>query len=487
MPGSSRSPVAKHIIMLNIQSEYDVIVIGSGPSGCACAIRCGQLGLKTLCIDNLQSKSSQNFSQGLVTHPGSLETIILLGSANHYYSIVKNSKSHGINVSALSIDLQQMMARKTNILKKISQDISKQFSENNIDFIHGKAKLIAPTKIELISNSNASHNKLTGTHIILATESIPITIACAQVDNNLILDSAAALNLNEIPKKLVILGAGVLGLEIAGIWNRLGAETILLDAQESFLGLVDHQISREAYKIFTEQGLDIRVGTRVISTNISNNKVIIEYQDPEGIHTIEVDKLIVASGRKPNSDNLAAPEANLFLDENGFIHTDDNYRTNLPNIYAIGDLTIMGPMLTHKGIAEGQFVADQIANRPVSFINYKKVPNVIYTEPEVAWIGQSETALNAIGHPTRIGLFYLDKNLKAISSNATDGMIKIISCAKTETILGVQIISKNASELISEAALAMEFTANSEDVSNTMHPFPCFAEIICEASKLTSI
>ncbi len=471
--------------MIEIEPEYDVIVVGAGPSGCACANQCGQLGLKTLCIDNQEPKRGKNILPGIITHPGCLETIILLESASHYFSIIKNSSEHGINVESLTLDLKQMMRRKTNILTKIGQDIINKFEKNNVAFINAKAKLLAPNKIEITSSAKPENKTITSAHIVLASESIPITVPCAPVNNKNILDSNAALSLTELPKKLAILGAGVLGLELASIWDRLGAETILLDAQELFLGLVDHQIAREAYKIFSNQGLDIRVGTRVLSSKIANNQVHIEYQDIEGIHTIQVDKLFVASGRKPNSENLAAPEANLFLDENGYIHTDENYRTNLPNVYAIGDLTLMAPMLAHKGIAEGEFVANFLANAPTLPINYKIIPNIIYTDPEIAWVGQTEQSLNAIGYTANTGITYLNKNVRAISGDASNGMAKVITCAESDVILGIQIISKNASELITAAAIAMEFSANFEDIERTMHPHPCFAEIIREASKLT--
>lgn len=456
--------------MISIKPHYDVIVIGSGPAACACAIKCGKLELKTLCIDNLDSHLSQNITQGQISHPGCLETIILLNSANFYAELVKNSKNHGVSFKSINFDLKRMMTKKTNILKKITQHTVDQFNFYQIDFIHGKSRIISPGKIEL-SNLN-DKRYVSASHIVLATESIPISVQGVSIDNQYIIDSTSALNINNTPKQLAILGAGVLGLELAGIWNRLGSETILFDAQESFLSLVDHQISREAYKIFTEQGIDIRLGTRILSTKIINNKVVIEYQDIEdGVQKIEVDMLLVASGKKPNSENLAAPEANLFIDSNGFVLTDENYRTNLPNVYAIGDLALAGPMLTHKGVAEGNYVAEFIANRQVAHINFKLIPNVIYTYPEIAWIGQTELTLNALGYATNVEILTFDQNIKALCINQTEGIIKIVSCAKSETILGIQLISNNASDLISFAALAMEFSSNIEDIKRTIYPY----------------
>ncbi len=468
--------------MQKIKEKYDVVIIGSGPSGCACAIRCAQLGLKTLCVDNLQHKRSRKLLPGLFTNAVSLETIALLESAKLYDAILNKINAHGIYAEEVTLNLSQMIARKDNILAQVNQNLNKQFAAHRIDFIHGKAKLLDPKTVEVSSILQPEDNKINAEQIILATESSPISVPCATIDNEYILDSSAALSLKELPKRLAILGAGVIGLELGGIWNRLGAETILLDAQETFLGLADHQISREAYKIFSAQGLELRPGTRVISTKVTGKKVHVEYQDAEGTHAIRVDKLIVASGRKPNTENLAEASANLLLDENGYVHVNENFRTNLPGVYAIGDLTMLGPMLTHNGMAEGVFVAEQIAGIQSSPIDYNTTPNVIYTDPEIAWVGQTEQALKAMGVAIKIGTFPLILNPKAISEDASDGMVKIIVCAKTELLLGVHIISRNASELIAEAVLALEFSANSEDIKRTMHPYPALVESIREAT-----
>jgi dihydrolipoamide dehydrogenase len=466
--------------MLKLNDKYDVIVIGSGPSGCACAIRSAQLGLKTLCIDNISANKTKKLSSGIITNAACLSIVTLLESAKIYESVLNNINSHGIAVENVSFDARQMIQRKDSILNSINQQITKKFNEYKVDFLHATAKVLQPHLVEFFSPASTT---IASDAIVLATESNPISLPCAVVDNEFILDSSAALNLTQVPKRLAILGAGVAGLEIAGIWNRLGAETILLDAQETFLSLADHQISREAYKIFTEQGLELRLGTRVISTKVVNKKVLVEYQDSEGSHAIRVDKLIVASGRKPNSDNIAAPEANLFLDENGYVHVSENYRTNLPNVYAIGDLTILGPMLAHKGLAEGIFVAEQIAGIKSLPINYGAMPNIIFTEPEIAWIGLTEQSIKSIGDSVKIGLFPVSANAKAVSRSLSKGIVKTISCVKTDAILGVHIIANEASELIAEATLAKEFSANNEDIIRTIHSYPSFVETIRDAFK----
>jgi dihydrolipoamide dehydrogenase len=296
--------------MPKIKAKYDVIIMGTGPSGYASAIRCAQLGLKTLCVDNLQRKNSLS---GVFSNAEYVGTMALLESAKLYDALAHDINSHGIYAENVSLNLRQMIRRKNKILDEISQDIAKIFAAYKIDFINAQARLIDSKIVEIFSVTHSSNKIINAEHIILATESSPISIPCAPIDNEYILDSSAALNLNEVPKRLAILGAGVIGLELGGIWNRLGAETILLEAQETFLGLSDHQISRQAYQIFTEQGLELRLGTRIISTKITNKKVLVEYQDCDGTHAIRVDKLIVASGRKPNSENLAAPEETYFL------------------------------------------------------------------------------------------------------------------------------------------------------------------------------
>lgn len=463
--------------MPKIKAKYDVIVLGAGPAACACAIRCAQLGLKILCVDNLEN----NPSNRAFSNTGNVGTITLLESAKLYDTLLNDINSHGIFAENVSLDLPKMILHKDKVLDGISQNITKIFTALKIDFIKTTAKLIAPKIIEL-APSHSSRQQVQANNIILATESVPIAIPCTPIDNEYILDSSSALNLNKVPKRLAILGAGVIGLELAAIWNRLGAETILLEAQETFLGLSDNQISRQAYQIFTEQGLELCLGARVISTKILNKKVLIEYQDAEGTHAIRVDKLIVASGRRPNSENISAPEANLLLDDNGYVHVNENCRTNLPGVYAIGDLILHGPMLSHKGMAEGVFVAEQIAGIHGSPINYGIIPNIIYTEPEIAWVGQTEQSLKAIGDPITMGTFPISINHQPKSAIETNGMVKIIACANTDAILGVHIIGCHASELIAQAVLAMEFSASSEDLARIIHSHPSSAEAIREAA-----
>ncbi|MFZ2725583.1 MAG: dihydrolipoyl dehydrogenase [Methylococcaceae bacterium] len=468
--------------MLN-QHSYDVIVIGAGPAGYSCAIRCAQLGLKTVCIDDWRDKLGQSNLGGTYLNAGCVASMALLDSSRLYHSVKYDLKKHGIHADNVSVDIKKMIQRKDDLISDFGNKIANLFEYHHIERLHGKARLLAARKVEVKPADGSESFTLTAPHIVLATGSSPIELPCAPIDNKYIVDSTTALNFPAVPQKLAIIGAGIIGLELGGIWQRLGAETIILEAQENFLPLVDAEIAVTAYHIYRQQGLDLRLGARVISTKKLNKKVIVDYQDQHGTHTLTVDKLIVAPGRKPNTDKLAAAEANLLLDESGFVHVNDVCRTNLPGVYAIGDLTLLGPMLAHKGIEEGIFVAEQIAgiNNP---INYAILPSVIYTDPEIAWVGQTEQALNAMGEPIKIGVFPLTASARANAMNKTEGLVKIIAHAENDSLLGVHIIGANASELIAEAVLAMEFSASSEDLARTIHAHPTLSESLYEAAQM---
>jgi dihydrolipoamide dehydrogenase len=469
--------------MPHTQTHYDVIVVGAGPAGYISAIRCAQLGFKTVCIDNGHNKKGQRSLGGAHLNAGCIATIALLESSKIYHLLTHAINDHGIFADNITLDIRQAVARKDQIIETFEGKITELFVHHGIEYIHAKAKLLNARQVEVISHDCPSPFVLEARHIILATGSSPISLACAPVDGKLIIDTAVALNMAAVPETLAIIGGGVMGLELGGIWNRFGSKTILLEAQEKFLSLPDHDIASAAYRIYTDQGLDIRLGARVISAKSQHNKVTLSYQDQHGAHSLCVDKLIVASGRKPNTENLAAPEADLLLDENGFVHVDENCRTNLPGVYAIGDLTVLGPMLAHKGIEEGVFVAEHIAGMH-NPINYNAIPSVIYTDPEIAWVGQTEQALRAIGEPIKVGVFPLKANLRALAEGQhhDNNMVKIIAHAETDAILGVHIIGAHASEILAEAVLAMEFSASSEDLAQTIHAHPTFSETLHEAA-----
>ena len=468
---------------MRTQQAYDVIVIGAGPAGYSCAIRCAQLGLKTVCIDNWCNKQGESNLGGTYLNAGCVASMALLDSSKLYHSLKYDLKKHGIHADNISVDIKQMVLRKDRLIEDFGSKISDLFAHHQIERIHGRAQLLAARQVDVKPADGSDNYTLSAGHIILATGSAPIALPCAPIDNKYIVDSTTALSFSSVPQKLAIIGAGIIGLELGGIWQRLGAETVILEAQENFLPLVDSEIARAAYQIYQQHGLDLRLGARVVSTKKHNKKVIVDYQDAQGTHTLTVDKLIVASGRKPNTDKLAVAAANLLLDENGFVHVNENCRTNLPGVYAIGDLTLLGPMLAHKGIEEGIFVAEQIAGMH-NPINYAILPSVIYTDPEIAWVGQTEQALEAMGEPIKVGVFPLSASARANAMDKTQGLVKIIAHADNDSLLGVHIIGTNASELIAEAVLAMEFSASSEDLARTIHAHPTLSESLYEAAQM---
>lgn len=462
--------------------DYDVIVIGAGPAGYVAAIRAAQLGFKTASIDNWTNAQGEHKLGGAYVNSGCVACIALLESAKIHHLLRHNLAQHGLAVDNLRIDITQMLARKNAITQQVSQQINDLFTAHQVTCITGRGKLLNAKQVE-VSNLTPSTEKqvLSAKYIILASGSSSIMPDWAKIDHQFILDSTHALNMPEIPKELGILGAGVIGLELASIWNRLGTKVTLLEAQNHFLPILDHEIAKNAQQMYIDQGLDIRLGARVLAAKAENQGVTVDYQDQHGKHSVRFDKFIVASGRKPNTANLAAAEAQLLLDENGFVHVDEQCGTNLPGVYAIGDLTLLGPMLTHKGIEEGIFVAEHMAAQHGA-INYAMISNIIYTDPEIAWIGHTEQALKAVGEPIKTSLFPLHANAKAQAMDKTHGIVKLISHAETDKILGVHIIAEHASELIAEAVLAMEFSASTEDLARTIHAHPTFSTALHEAA-----
>jgi len=463
------------------EHNYDVIVIGGGPAGYVAAIRSAQLGMKTACVDDWTNHYGQGSLGGTYINAGCIPAIALLETSKIYHQLNHEIADHGIDVGSISIDILRMQKRKDKIIDRLSQQIADIFQHWGIASIHGKGRLLNSRQVNICNMQDEQLSVISAENIILAAGSSPMKLPCAPVDNEFIIDSNSALNLQSVPKRLGIIGAGVIGFELGGIWKKLGSEVILLEAQEEFLPHADQEISREAYRLYSQQGLDIRLGARVISAKKGNKKVTVEYEDKQGSHCLRLDKLIVASGRKPNTENLTAPEANLLLDENGFIHVDENCCTTLPGVYAIGDMTLSGPMLAHKGLEEGIFVAEQIAGKQRP-INYETIPNVIYTAPEIAWVGNTEQGLRAIGEKIKVSSFPLKALSRAQVIGKTDGLVKIITHAESDIILGVRIIGAQASELIAEAVLAMEFSASAEDLARTIHAHPTLAEGMHEAA-----
>ncbi len=373
------------------------------------------------------------------------------------------------------------MARKEDIVLQLTNGISALFKANGVEWLKGHGKLLADRQVEITAR-DGSVDVVNADHVIIATGSKPIDIGAAPVDNSegLIVDSTGALDFREVPGTLGVIGAGVIGLELGSVWSRLGSKVVMLEAVEDFLTLADQQIARDALRQFKKQGLDIRLGARVTATEKVGNGVKVYFKDKDGDHEITFDKLLVSVGRRPNTDNVAAPESGLLFDERGYIHVDDKCEANIPGVFAIGDV-VRGPMLAHKGSEEGIMVAENIAGQH-GHLNYDAIPWVIYTHPEIAWVGKTEQALKAEGIPYKIGTFPFSANGRAKAMEAAVGMVKMLAHAETDTLLGCHIIGPFASELVQEAVLAMEFHASSEDLARTIHGHPTLYEAMHEAA-----
>ncbi len=460
---------------------YDVVVIGGGPAGYVAAIRCAQLGLETACVEQWINFKNEPALGGTCLNVGCIPSKTLLESSEHYHQLKEGVDSHGIHVEGVTLDLDRMMARKEDIVLQLTNGIGALFKANGVEWLKGHGKLLADRQVEITAR-DGSVNVVGADHVIIATGSEPIDIGAAPADNaeGLIVDSTGALDFRVVPKTLGVIGAGVIGLELGSVWNRLGSKVIMLEAVEDFLALADQQIARDALRQFKKQGLDIRLGTRVTATEKTADGVKVHFKDQSGDHEIVVDKLLVSVGRRPNTDNVAAPEAGLLFDDRGYIHVDDNCETNLPGVYAIGDV-VRGPMLAHKGSEEGIMVAENIAGQH-GHLNYDAIPWVIYTNPEIAWVGKTEQALKAEAIPYKVGTFPFSANGRAKAMEAATGMIKMLAHAENDTLLGCHIIGPYASELVQEAVLAMEFHASSEDLARTIHAHPTLYEAMHEAA-----
>ena len=460
-----------------MDNNYDVIIIGAGPAGYVAAIRCAQLGMRAACVDNWLGKNGKPVLGGTCLNAGCIPSKALLESSHWYEKLQQGA--HGIVASGLTLDMAAMIENKDAIVSDLTQGIATLFKSNAVEWIQGRAQLLPDRQIQ-VTLHDGEQQTLTAGHVILAPGSVPVPLAVAALDNDRIVDSAAALEWTGVPKRLGIIGAGVIGLELGSVWRRLGSEVTLLAAQDVFLPMVDQQIARSAMKLFQKQGLDIRLGARVKSTAVVDDGVHISYENSEAEASLIVDRLIVAVGRQPCTEGLAVAEAELLLDEHGFIHIDEDYCTSAPGVYAIGD-AVRGPMLAHKGSEEGMTVAERIAGQH-SEINYEAIASVVYTQPEIAWVGKTEEALKQAGTDYRTGLFPFAASGRARAMQETDGMVKILSDTATDRLLGVHIMGASASELIAQAVTAMEFDASSEDIARTVFAHPTLSEAVHEAA-----
>ena len=457
---------------------YDVIVIGSGPAGYVAAIRASQLGLKTACIEKSFDADGNSQLGGTCLNVGCIPSKALLDSSHRYSDAINHLSNHGIEVSKPKLDIAKMMERKNKIITQLTTGVSSLFKANKVTQILGHAKIIDSNHVEVISKDGSE--TLETKNIVIATGSSPINIPVAEINNKDIVDSTGALEFDSVPKKLGIIGAGVIGLELGSVWSRLGSEVTVLEAMDEFLPMADKRIAKDVLKEFNTQGLNINLGCKVTSA-ISNKKdITVTYENNGNTTELKVDKLIVAVGRSPNTENLLDKNCGLSIDEKGFIPVNDFCETNVQNIWAVGDV-VRGPMLAHKASEEGIMVVERIAGKHAE-MEYDLVPSVIYTHPEVAWVGQTEEDLSAAGIEFKTGSFPFAANGRALASGESAGFIKVIADKKTDTILGVHAFGPSAADIVQQGVVAMEFGASAEDLGLTIFSHPTVSEALHEAA-----
>jgi dihydrolipoamide dehydrogenase len=462
---------------------FDVIVIGAGPAGYPAAIRAGQNKLKVACIDEWKNLDGTYAFGGTCLNAGCIPSKALLESSELFQRAKDEFGIHGIQLGDIKLDLAAMQKRRASIVKTMTNGITALFKSAGVVGMQGHGRLLPGNKV-LVTAPDGSEKTLEAKNVVLASGSTPIRLKTVPHDGKYIVDSWNALEFDAVPKRLCVIGAGVIGLELGSVWRRLGSEVAVLEAMEQFLPMVDQAIAKEAQRHFKKQGLDIKLGAKVLSAKVSGNAaagaVDVVYSDAQGEHTLQVDKLVVAVGRRPFTDGLLAEGTGVQLDQRGFIQVDEHCRTNVPNVWAVGD-AVRGPMLAHKGKEEGVMVADLIAGN-FGEVNYKVIPSVIYTAPEIAWVGQTEEQVKASGRPYKVGTFPFAASGRARAMEAGQGMAKIVSAKDDDEVLGVHVIGPMAGELIGEAVLAMEYSASTEDIQRTIHAHPTLSEAIHEAA-----
>lgn len=465
-----------------MSTKYDVIVIGAGPAGYVAAIRAAQLGLKTACVEKWHDDKKEAVYGGTCLNVGCIPSKALLDSSHKYSEAKKDFEVHGITAKSIEIDVEKMVARKAKIVGQLTQGVKALFTANKVEGIAGVGKLLAGKKVE-ITKHDGSKEVFEADNVILAAGSVPINIPPAPLDDDVVVDSTGALEFKSVPKRLGVIGAGVIGLELGSVWSRLGAEVTVLEAMDSFLPAVDTQMSKDALKILSKQGLDIKLGAKVTGTSLSKGKaktVTVTYTDKDGEQEQVFDKLIVAVGRRPLTDDLLADDCGVEKDKRGFIVVDDTCATAVSGVYAVGDI-VRGPMLAHKGSEEGVMAAERIAGKKTQ-VNYGLVPFVIYTHPEIAWVGKTEQQLKEEGIEYNVGSFPFSINGRAMAANESQGSVKLLADSKTDRILGCHIIGPSAADLVQQMVIAMEFSASAEDIGLTMFSHPALSEAIHEAA-----
>lgn len=465
-------------------SQFDVVVIGAGPGGYIAAIRAAQLGFKTACIDAGKNKAGDAPALGgTCLNVGCIPSKALLQSSENYHAAGHDFAEHGIDVKVKDFDAAKMIARKDGIVTKLTTGIGFLFKKNKVESIHGKGCLKRRNGDwwQIDVSDGGKTQTVEAKHVIIATGSQPRPLPLVAIDNDKVLDNEGALNLDKVPQKLGVIGSGVIGLEMGSVWKRLGSEVTILEAAPTFMAAADQQIAKEAFKIFTkEQGLDIFLGVKIDAITHDKKGVNVQYTLKDKQESETFGKLIIAIGRIPNTEGLSAEDVGLLKDERGCITVDGDCRTNLPNVWAIGDV-VRGPMLAHKASEEGVAVAERIAGQK-PHLDFNTIPWVVYTHPEIAWVGKTEEQLKAEGIAYKKGQSGFAANGRALGLGMAQGMVKVLADAQTDRILGVHIIGSMASELIAEAVMAMEFKAASEDIGRIVHAHPSLSEVLREAA-----
>ena len=459
---------------------FDVIVIGGGPGGYVAAIRAAQLGLKTACVDSYTGKDGKASPGGTCLNVGCIPSKALLDSSKIYHHLQHDYEAHGIRCKEPSIDVQAMLARKDSVVKKLTGGVTQLLKGNKVAFYHGKGQLGADRRVAVSLSDSDETVELQAANVILASGSVPIEIPNVAFDGEYIVDNVGALDFSEVPETLGVIGAGVIGLELGSVWNRLGSKVILLEALPDLLALTDRDIAKQAEREFKKQGLDIRLNTLVKSAEVKKKQVTVTVEDSDGESQLTFDRLLVSVGRKAYTEGLLAEDSGVELTERGQIEVDEQSRTSAPGVWAIGDC-VRGPMLAHKASEEGIAVAELIAGKP-AHIHFDTVPWVVYTDPEIAWVGRNEQELKDAGVDYRSGSFPYAANGRALAGGHGAGLVKMLADAETDEILGVHIFGANASELIAECVVAMEFQGASEDLARIVHAHPTLSEAVHEAA-----
>jgi dihydrolipoamide dehydrogenase len=460
-------------------NQFDVIVIGGGPAGYVCAIRCAQLGLKTACIDAFKGKDGKQALGGTCLNVGCIPSKALLDSSKQYWNLTQHFDVHGISVKDAKIDVKTMVGRKDKVVKQLTGGVAMLFKSNKITPFFGTGKLLAGKQVE-VTGFDGGKQTISAANVIIASGSVPIELPFAKFDGKHIIDNAGALDIDAVPKRLGVIGAGVIGLELGSVWRRLGSEVTIIEALPDFLGAADADIAKLAAREFKKQGLDIHLGAKLSKAEVKKGAVELTYADKDGEHKLTVDKLLVAVGRRAYTEGLLGDGTGVKTDNRGRVEVDDHCWTGVDGVWAIGDC-VRGAMLAHKGEEEGVMVAELIAGK-AGHINYDVIPYVIYTEPELAWAGKTEQQCKDEGIPYKTGAFPFAANGRALAINEGVGQVKIIAHAETDRILGVHMIGPEVSELIAEGVVAMEFKGSSEDLARIVHAHPTLSEVVHEAA-----